>query len=117
MSSREYTPDALKKRSGKVEENSSNSLPGAVNVERWVRMVFWSAVLHCSRVEKVPYPGILDTNWEILRSWEIFRGKKKSRKERKKEKKGEKRDFLQFPHKFPNAKKFPKNFPMLKISL
>ena len=68
---------------------------------------------------------ILDTNWEILGSWEIFGGKKgkRSRKERKKEKKGEKRGFLQFPHKFPNAKNFPRkaknfptNFPMLKIS-
>jgi len=70
------------------------------------------------RVEKVPYPRILDTNinWEILESWEIFRGKeKKSRKERKKKKRREKNEiFYNFPTNFPMQKKFPKNFPMQK---
>jgi len=88
--------------------------------------VFIKRDVYYSRVEKVPYPGILDTNWEILGSWEIFRGKKKSRKERKKKKRREKNEiFYSFPtnfpmqksfQKFPNAKNFPTNFPMLKIS-
>jgi len=73
------------------------------------------------------FSGALGTNLEILRSWEIFQGKKKSRKKRKKKKRREKNEiFHDFPinfpmqksfpkisqcYKFPNAKNFPTNFP------